>query len=250
MCGKVYLIGAGPGDPELLTRKAWKLICDAEVVLHDALVSPEIVRLAPARAIICDVGKRCGLKSITQEQLHALLIEHARRGRRVVRLQGGDPLIFGRAGEEMAALREADIEFEIVPGVTAASAAAAAAQITLTNRRVASKLIFLSGHSRSGEEEADWGSLPGDATFVVYMPGGKYGEIARKLRGAGVPDDTPCLIVSQASISRQKILRMDMSELEGVAAHRSPAVLIIGEVTRAQARELAAASLAGEAART
>ena len=127
--GKVYFIGAGPGDPDLLTRKAWKHLQSAEVVLHDALVSPEILRLVNRRAEIIPAGKRCGKHSVTQEQIHEQLIAHARAGRRVVRLQGGDPLVFGRAGEEMAALRTAGIEFEIVPGVTSASAAAAAAQI-------------------------------------------------------------------------------------------------------------------------
>src|SRR5262249_6470028 len=157
---------------------------------------PEVVQIAPAAAIICDVGKRCGRKSMTQEQLHALLIQHAREGKNVVRLQGGDPLIFGRAGEEMAALHEAGIEFEIVPGGTAASAAAAAAQITLTDRTLGPKLIFLSGHRRSGEDDTIWANLPSDATVVVYMPSGKYQEIAQRLTAAGMTDRTPCLIVS------------------------------------------------------
>src|SRR5437868_1269148 len=122
MSGKVYFVGAGPGDPDLLTRKAWKLITGAEVVLHDALVPSQILQLAPAEAIVCDVGKRCGKKSIRQTDIHALLIHYASAGSNVVRLQGGDPLIFGRAGEEIAALQEAGIDFEIVPGVTAASA--------------------------------------------------------------------------------------------------------------------------------
>ncbi len=148
--GKVYFLGAGPGDPELLTRRAWKILRSADVVLHDALVAPEVIKLAREGATVCDVGKRCGQKSITQEEIHALMIAHASEGRTVVRLQGGDPLIFGRAGEEMSALQAAGINFEIVPGVTAASAAAAAVRIPLTDRRLASTLIFASAHRRAG----------------------------------------------------------------------------------------------------
>src|SRR5665213_137747 len=148
--GKVYFLGAGPGDPELLTVKARRILGSAEVVLHDALVAPEIVQLARADAEVYDVGKRCGRNSIRQEEIHTLLIRYAAQGRMVARLQGGDPLIFGRAGEEMTALRNAGIDFEIVPGVTAASAAAAAVRIPLTDRRLASKLVFLSAHHRAG----------------------------------------------------------------------------------------------------
>ncbi len=122
--GKVYFVGAGPGDPDLLTRKAWSVLRSADVVLHDALVSSEVLSIAPAGAVLCDVGKRCGAKSITQEEIHALLIGYASTEKTVVRLQGGDPLVFGRAGEEISALRDAGVDFEVVPGVTAASAAA------------------------------------------------------------------------------------------------------------------------------
>ena len=244
MSGKVYFIGAGPGDPDLLTRKAWKILASAEIVLHDALVAPEILRLAPAGAMVSDVGKRCGQKSITQEELHALMVRHAADGHTVVRLQGGDPLIFGRAGEEIAALREAGIDFEIVPGVTAASAAAAAAQISLTHRKLASQVIFLSAHRRSGEDAPDWEGLPvTDATLVIYMPGGKYEEIAQRLRAAGYAEDAACLIVSRASTPGQAIVQTDLASLPQVreAAVPAPALLIIGEVTRTEAHELAAA---------
>ncbi len=250
--GKVYFVGAGPGDPELLTRKAWKILGAAEVVLHDALVPREILRLAPSAAVICDVGKRCGQKSIRQEEIHALLIGYAREGRIVVRLQGGDPLIFGRAGEEVTALRNAKIDFEIVPGVTAASAAAAAAGIPLTDRRLASKLIFLSAHRRhadngavkatpiadmragetaGSEVSANWGSLPtSDATLAIYMPGSDYGRLAHDLFEAGWRGDTPCLIVSQASTPHQSISRMDLGSLAYATALPAPALLLVGEV--------------------
>jgi uroporphyrin-III C-methyltransferase/precorrin-2 dehydrogenase/sirohydrochlorin ferrochelatase len=251
--GKVYFLGAGPGDPELLTRKAWKILSSADVVLHDALVAPEILRLARADALMCDVGKRCGRKSIRQEEIHALLIAHASEGRAVVRLQGGDPLIFGRAGEEMTALRNAGIDFEIVPGVTAASAAAAAAQIPLTDRRVASKLIFVSAHRHgaasrdteilAGKPEKDGtgaiemseplgvSSIPEpDATLAIYMPGSDYGRVARGLLEAGWAADTPCLIVSQASTPQQRIYALDIASLFHAQPAPAPAVLIVGRV--------------------
>jgi siroheme synthase len=202
--------------------------------------------------VICDVGKRCGQKSIRQEEIHALLIGYAREGRIVVRLQGGDPLIFGRAGEEVTALRNAKIDFEIVPGVTAASAAAAAAGIPLTDRRLASKLIFLSAHRRhadngavkatpiadmragetaGSEVSANWGSLPtSDATLAIYMPGSDYGRLAHDLFEAGWRGDTPCLIVSQASAPHQSISRMDLGSLAHATALPAPALLLVGEV--------------------
>jgi uroporphyrin-III C-methyltransferase len=238
--GEVYFVGAGPGDPELLTRRAWNVLRSADVVLHDALVSPEILLLAGTRARVIDAGKRCGNRSVTQEQIHEQLIDHARAGRRVVRLQGGDPLIFGRAGEEMAALRAAGIGFEVVPGVTSASAAAAAAQISLTHRKLASRLIFLSAHQCKGDFAAGWESVASrDATLAIYMPGGKYELIARELLSAGLPGSTPCVIVSQASTARQLILRAELSSLAVLPEPPSPALLLIGEVTRAEALEAA-----------
>jgi uroporphyrin-III C-methyltransferase len=244
--GKVYFIGAGPGDPELLTRKAWKILSAAEIVLHDALVAPEIARLAPAGAIIRNVGKRCGRKSIAQEELHALMIGYASAGQTVIRLQGGDPLIFGRAGEEIARLQEAGIDFEIIPGVTAASAAAAAAQISLTHRKLASKVVFLSAHRHAGEVGDDWESVPASgATLAIYMPGSNYEEIARNLRAAGVAAKTPCVIVSQASTDRQRIIRTDLASLGQALEVPAPALLIVGEVTRAETQELVAAAMPG-----
>jgi uroporphyrin-III C-methyltransferase / precorrin-2 dehydrogenase / sirohydrochlorin ferrochelatase len=244
--GKVYFVGAGPGDPELLTRKAGKVLQSADVVLHDALVPEEIVGLARAEAQIFDAGKRCGKKSIAQEEIHQRLIAHASAGKTVVRLQGGDPLVFGRAGEEMAALRAAGIEFEVVPGVTAASAAAAAAQISLTNRQLASKLIFLSAHRCKGEFAAGWKSVvTRDATLAIYMPGSQYGRVAHELLDAGLAGGTPCVIVSQASTPRQLILRLDLASLADAPEPPAPALLLVGEVTRADAVEAATAWGAG-----
>jgi uroporphyrin-III C-methyltransferase len=246
MSGKVYFVGAGPGDPELLTRKAWTALRAAQVVLHDALVPRAILEVAPRGATLVDVGKRCGQKSITQEEIHAMLIGHARAGTNVVRLQGGDPLIFGRAGEEIAALDSAGIDFEIVPGVTAASAAAAAARVPLTDRRVASKLIFLSAHRRSAEPDAEERTAAAtDATYAVYMPGGGYERIARELIDAGVPPDTPCVIVSQASTEGQSILRLDLGSLPQAPPVPAPALLIVGSVVGSAGRAVANAEAAG-----
>jgi uroporphyrin-III C-methyltransferase/precorrin-2 dehydrogenase/sirohydrochlorin ferrochelatase len=229
--GKVYFVGAGPGDPDLLTRKAFDVLRSAEVVLHDALVSPEILSIVPAGATLCNVGKRCGAKSITQEEIHALLIGYATAAKQVVRLQGGDPLIFGRAGEEISALRDAGVDFEIIPGVTAASAAAASAQIALTDRRVASQLIFLSAHRRTGEFERDLKSAPlAGATLVIYMPGSDYERLARALRDAGISEETPCLIVSQVSAPQESIYRTDLASLVNVSAPPAPALLVVGAV--------------------
>ena len=238
--GKVYFIGAGPGDPELLTRKAWSVLRTADVVLHDALVSREILEIVPAGAALYDVGKRCGAKSITQEEIHALLIGYASTAKTVVRLQGGDPLIFGRAGEEISALREAGIEFEVIPGVTAASAAAASAQIALTDRRVASQVVFLSAHRREGELERDLKALPrAGTTLVIYMPGSNYERLARALREAGFSDETPCLIVSQATTPQEAIYRTDISSLASMPAPPAPALLVVGEVAAAAKSESA-----------
>ena len=236
--GRVYFVGAGPGDPDLLTRKAWSVLRSADVVLHDALVSPQILSIVPAGAILCNVGKRCGAKSITQEEIHALLIGYASAAKRVVRLQGGDPLIFGRAGEEISAVREAGVDFEVIPGVTAASAAAASAQIALTDRRAASQIIFLSAHRREGELERDLKSVPrSGATLVIYMPGSDYERLARALRDAGISGETACLIVSQASGPQESIYRTDLASLTSVPAPPAPALLIVGAVAAAAKAE-------------
>jgi uroporphyrin-III C-methyltransferase len=242
--GKVYFVGAGSGDPELLTRKAWNILRAADVVLHDALVSREILSLVPGGAILCDVGKRCGMKSVTQEEIHSLLIGYASAAKRVVRLQGGDPLIFGRAGEEISALRAAGVDFEVVPGVTAASAAAASAQIALTDRRAASQLIFLSAHRREGGLERDLKSVPhAGATLVIYMPGRDYERLARALREAGISEQTPCLIVSQASAPQQSIYHTELASLAEAPVLPAPVLLIVGAVTAAARAEALLATL-------
>jgi uroporphyrin-III C-methyltransferase len=165
--GKVYLTGAGPGSAKLLTLRALELLQQADLVLHDDLISEDVLRLIPAHVAVHSVGKRCGLKKTSQEEIHQKMIAAARNGQTVVRLKGGDPSIFGRTQEEIIALREARIEFEVVPGVTAATAAAAAAQIPLTERNGASKLILVSNHRCAEKSRPDWQkSGTSDATLV------------------------------------------------------------------------------------
>src|SRR5271170_7605968 len=172
MTGKVYLVGAGPGDPELLTLKALRLLQTAEAVLHADLVAHEILELIPSTAQIHNVVKRCGKKKILQGEINCLMVALAASGLRVVRLKGGDPLIFGRAGEEIEALRENNIPFEIVPGVTSAMGAAAAAQIPLTHRRTSDALVLITAHRASEKDTLDWSKfVRSGATLVIYMPG-------------------------------------------------------------------------------
>jgi uroporphyrin-III C-methyltransferase len=234
MNGKVYLVGAGPGDPELLTRKALRLLRAADVVLHDDLVAPEILALIPPTVRLHNVGKRCGRKSISQEEINALLVAYASDGLTVVRLKGGDPLIFGRAGEEMEALREARIGFEVVPGVTAALGAAAAAQISLTDRRLASKLVFVTAHRRAGKIATDWrGVASPETTLVVHMPGDNYGGLAAELCAAGLRGQTPCVIVSGAATPQERIHRTTLEKLPQAPRLPAPALLIVGKVAAA-----------------
>ncbi len=236
--GKVYLVGAGPGDPDLLTVRAARRLRSADVVLHDDLVPRPVIELASPRARVMNVGKRCGRRRITQEEIHALMIGFARQGLTVVRLKGGDPLTFGRAGEEVRALRQAGVELEIVAGVTAASAAAAVAGISLTERRRASSVIFITGHhcaERSGrprgsESGLAGGKLPPKATIVVYMPGDDLGPLAAELRAAGLLAETPCLMVSRLAAPDQQFRRTTLEGLGRAAPLPSPKLLIIGAV--------------------
>ena len=232
MTGKVYLVGAGPGDPELLTLKAARVLKDADVVLHDELVGKEILQLAP-HAQIRNVGKRCGKKNISQEEINFLMVNLAASGLQVVRLKGGDPLIFGRIGEEIAALREANIEFEIVPGITAVLGAASTAQIPLTHRQSSHALIFVAGHTASGADPTNWRALVSlQATLVIYMPGHDYSSIARKLRSAGLSDETPCAIISRATTSEEQVFSTNIENLENAPHLPAPTLLVIGEVLR------------------
>lgn len=240
MNGKVYLVGAGPGDPELLTVKALRLLAQADVVLHDELVSQEVLVCARPGARIQSVGKRCGPKTIRQEEIASLMVAYARQGHLVIRLKGGDPLVFGRAGEEMEALRQANIQFEVVPGITSALSAAAEAQIPLTDRRLASTLVFVSNHQCCEKNVADWTHLVSRTlTIAVYMPGSDYRGLARRMIAAGLNSQTPCVVISHASQERQKVHRTDLAGLMDVPVHAAPALVIIGEVAGGESRSAA-----------
>jgi uroporphyrin-III C-methyltransferase len=235
MNGKVFLVGAGPGDPDLLTVKALRLIESADVVLHDDLISPEILELIPAMAHVRNVGKRCGRKSTPQVEINALLIAFASFGLRVVRLKGGDPSIFGRGGEEMDALRKAGVEFEVIPGVTSALASAAAAQVSLTHRDKSSAVILLSSHPADPGQAVAWPAyVASGATLAVYMPGFNYRETADQLTAAGLHPTTPCAIVSRATSKQQQVHRTTVADLPNAPQLPAPTLLLIGEVLLAE----------------
>src|SRR5882724_11088799 len=231
--GKVFLVGAGPGDVELLTLKALNVLQTAEVVLHDELVGRDVLALIPATAEVRNVGKRCGQKSARQEHINALLIEYASQGLQVVRLKGGDPLLFGRAGEEIEALRKADIDFEIVPGVTAALAAAASAQIPLTHREVSSALMVLTSHHSKFTDSDPWPAhIPTNVTLIVYMPGYAYEATKGKLLKAGLSHRTPCAVISQATSAQEQVFRTTIADLHNAPKLPAPTLLVVGDVVR------------------
>jgi uroporphyrin-III C-methyltransferase len=229
--GTVYLAGAGPGDPGLLTLRTLRLLETADVILPDDLVSEEVLALAHASAQIIPVGKRCGQPRITQAGIHQLMRDHAGSGRSVLRLKSGDPLIFGRAGEEIAALHEAGIPFEIVPGITAAFAVAASLKTPLTDRSSASKLIFATAHHATGKLELTpkWeGAFPADSTLVVYMPGRRFRELADELIASGIDPAAPCVAVSKASTPQERVTRTTLEKIEDVNVGPAPVLLLIG----------------------
>ena len=232
--GEVWLVGAGPGDPDLLTRKAEKLIAAAEVIFHDALVGDRILELATPGTRVVSVGKRSGRHSKDQKSINQQLVEAALAGERVVRLKGGDPSIFGRSGEELGYLAAHGIAARVCPGVTAASAAAASAGVSLTLRGLARRLEFITAHARAGEElDLDWAKIAdGGATLCVYMGKAAAGEVAGKLMGAGLSGATPVLAVENASLPDERVFstRLDLLALAvKTAIADGPAVLLIGE---------------------
>jgi uroporphyrin-III C-methyltransferase len=226
---RVFLVGAGPGDPELLTLKAVRLLQSANVVLHDALVSPAVLELVSPSAQIINIGKRCGQKLLTQEEINSLLVHHGARAKITVRLKGGDPSIFGRSGEEIQALQDAGIAYEIVPGITSALAAAAVAGISLTDRRFASSVVFATAHLRPGKDAVDWQRLvASNSTLVIYMPGGDYQRLSDDLRGTGLAAETPCTVVSSAGLPAQKVLWSTLEQIGRSAALPAPSLVIVG----------------------
>jgi uroporphyrin-III C-methyltransferase len=238
--GRVSLVGAGPGDPELLTIKALKALQAAEVVVHDGLVTDEILDLAPVAARRISVAKRKSRHSYSQDQINRMLVAFALEGLNVVRLKGGDPFIFGRGGEELEACREAGVECVVIPGVTAALAAAADAGAPLTHRGSAQAVTFVTGHAQNGEPDLDWESLAkANQTVVIYMGVSMAAPIAARLIGAGREGSTPALVVENASRPDERRIVTTLVGLpEAAAAVRGPALLIVGEaMALAQAGE-------------
>lgn len=235
--GMVYLVGAGPGDPELLTLKALRILGQADVVLHDDLLTPEILELIPSTARIECVGKRHNERQVTQQEINRRLCEYGAAEQTVVRLKGGDGAIFGRASEEMDALRAAGISFAIVPGVTAASGAAAAAGISLTDRRQGSALVFLTAQRCKGNPPPNWKAIADlGATTAIYMPGGHEDDLARQLIESGLAAETSCFVVASASRPDEQVVETTLGQLPGLPKLPAPAVLLIGTV-RAKATQ-------------
>jgi uroporphyrin-III C-methyltransferase len=236
--GTVSLVGAGPGDPELLTLKARRLLRRAEAVVYDHLIPPEALALAKPGCERIFVGKKGGHVCRPQSEIDALLVRLGREGKRVVRLKGGDPFVFGRGGEEAAALAEAGIPFEIVPGVTAALGAAAYAGIPLSHRQRSSAIVFLTGHEDPAKSDRsvrweDYARL--GATLCVYMGVRNLPDIARRLQAGGMPPSTPAALVQEATTGKQRILRADLATLARRAkaeGFQSPAIVIIGAVAK------------------
>jgi uroporphyrin-III C-methyltransferase/precorrin-2 dehydrogenase/sirohydrochlorin ferrochelatase len=232
--GEVTLVGAGPGDPELLTLKALRALQDADVILHDRLVPAAILDMARRDAERICVGKAAGGHGSTQDEINELLIEHASQGRRVVRLKGGDPFMFGRGGEELEALSQAQISFSVIPGITAAAGCAAYAGIPLTHRNHAHSVTFITGHEDKDGREPDWRALaqPG-MTAVFYMGLARLGVIAAKLKEHGASAALPAAVIAQGTLPNQRVITGTLATIGALAARagvESPALLVVGEV--------------------
>jgi uroporphyrin-III C-methyltransferase len=232
--GTVYLVGAGPGDPDLLTLRAARLLGAAELVVHDGLVDPAVLALADPAAELVSVAKSRARHTLPQHEINALLVRGALAGRDVVRLKGGDPFVFGRGGEEAEACRAAGVPVEVVPGVTSALGAAAAAQIPLTHRDSASIVSFVAGQCK-GLTEQDWAGLAGKGrTLVIYMGVKTAPQIAEKLMADGLAPEVPLAVVENAARANMRVLRGPLAALPDLVERervRSPALIIIGDVT-------------------
>ncbi len=230
--GEVALVGAGPGDPDLLTVKALRYLQQADVVLYDYLVSDDIMSLVPSDTILVCVGKRAGHHSVPQEKTNQLLIDFAKQGHRVVRIKGGDPFIFGRGGEELEVLFDAGVRFQVVPGITAAAGATAYAGIPLTHRDYAQSAMFITGHLQADRDDLDWSTLArGQQTLVIYMGLMKSEYIQQQLIAHGRLATTPIAIIERGTQSNQKVFKGQLSQLAQLAQDaQSPALIVVGEV--------------------
>ncbi|QQN73293.1 uroporphyrinogen-III C-methyltransferase [Croceicoccus sp. YJ47] len=248
--GRVYLVGAGPGDPELLTLRAARLLMAARIVVHDGLVDPSILAMAHRDARLISVAKRRAYHSVPQDEICALLVREALAGHDVVRLKGGDPFVFGRGGEEAEACRAAGVPVEIVPGISAANAAGAAAAIPLTHRDHASIVSFVAGQCK-GLSEQDWTGLAGvGRTLVIYMGVKTAPQIAEKLMADGLSPAMPVAVIENAARPDMRVLRGSLAGLPAMVEDekvRSPALIVIGEVTRGRADAPLAALATGMA---
>ncbi len=232
--GKVWLVGAGPGDPDLLTLRAARLIMRAALIVHDGLVDPAILALAGPKASLISVAKQRSRHTMPKEEINAQLVREALAGREVVRLKGGDPFIFGRGGEEAEACHAAGVAVEVVPGISAAIGGAAAAQMPLTHRRSASIVSFVAGQCK-GLSEQDWSGLAGKGrTLVIYMGLATSEAIAEKLIADGLAPDMPVAVIENATRPQMRVLRASLAGLPDLVVRhkvKSPAVIVIGEVT-------------------
>jgi uroporphyrin-III C-methyltransferase/precorrin-2 dehydrogenase/sirohydrochlorin ferrochelatase len=234
--GRVYLVGAGPGDPELLTLRAVRLLEKADVIVYDNLVSPGVLEFVSPTAERIYAGKRRNEHTLRQEQINALLVKLAHEGKVVVRLKGGDPFIFGRGGEEMQTLAASGVAFEVVPGVTAASGVSSYAGIPLTHRDYAQSCMFVTGHLKNGTADLDWPSLVRlNQTVVIYMGLGGLPEICREMVAHGAMPDLPIAVVQEGSMTTQRVVTgtlANMAERVNRAGLKSPCLTIIGDVVR------------------
>ncbi len=233
-CGTIHLVGAGPGDPDLLTLRAARLISEARLIVHDGLVSPGILALARHDARLVSVAKRRARHTLPQDEINALLVREARAGRDVVRLKGGDPFVFGRGGEEAEAARAAGVPVRVVPGISAANGAAAAAQIPLTHRDASSIVSFVAGQCK-GLSEQDWAGLAGPGrTLVIYMGVKTAPRIAEKLMADGLAPDMPVAVIENGARPEMRVLRGPLAALPDLVMKEnvvSPALIVIGAVT-------------------
>ncbi|QOL15227.1 uroporphyrinogen-III C-methyltransferase [Dickeya dianthicola] len=236
LAGDVWLVGAGPGDVELLTIKALRAIQQADVVVHDRLVCADIMALVQPETLRIDVGKQQGHHALPQPQINQLLMELAQAGQRVVRLKGGDPFIFGRGGEEMDYLQQQGVTCHVVPGITAATGCAAAVGLPLTHRDCAQSVRFITGHARDGEPQLDWETLgAGQQTLVFYMGLSHASRLCQKLIANGLPAGTPLAIIERGTQPEQRLLTATLASLPALMARyqpQSPSLLVVGDVVR------------------